>query len=95
MAEVIAQFVPDLYVFVTTTKNGKDAIVNAEDGQGTLLPLITFDFGQTEKMKKIAQDVASGIGRDVRLMKYTQAAVLETIQPQKIVEVPDGAVREG
>lgn len=95
MAEVIAQLVPDLYVFVTTTKNGKAAIVNAEDDRGTLLPLITFDLGQTEKMKKIAQDVASGIGRDVRLMKYTQAAVVEAIQPQKIVEVPDGAVREG
>lgn len=94
MAEVIAQLVPDLYVFVTTTKNGKTAIVNADDGQGTFLPLITFDLGQTEKMRKIAQDVASGIGRDVRLMKYTQAAAVETIQPQKI-EVLDGAVREG
>jgi len=94
MAEVIEQLIPDLYLFVSTTKGGKTAIVNAEDGQGTLLPLITFDLGQTEKMRKIAQDVASGIGRDVRLMKYTQAAVVETIQPQK-VEVLDGAVREG
>ncbi len=67
---------------VVDPEDGEEGIPALQAADGTALPLIAADRNRLEAMRPWVQDLADAHGMPLTLKRFTEMAVVETVEPR-------------
>lgn len=73
--------IDEMYAFVQTDpKDQTEGVIGFHTTDGWL-PMVGADTARVEYLRPVAQEIATAMGREVRIIRFTVREEIEVIQP--------------
>lgn len=70
----------EMYAFVAVDDDGTEGVC-AFPLDGVWMPMVGADSARVEALRPMAQQMATGLGKNVEIVRFTLRESIETIQP--------------
>jgi hypothetical protein len=71
-----------MFAFVAEDADG-EGFCAFRDSDGSSFPLVGADVARLDEMRRVAQAIADGSGRPIRLLRFSVREEVEAIEPRK------------
>ncbi len=73
------QKITDCWLFVGDDPEGEGVVAFRSDAGW--VPLVCADLARLDSLRKMAQDIATQTKREIRVLRFSEMEVIETISP--------------